>query len=605
MAIEAAQPAETSAVVRWGRRFWRQAMATLAGLGLYYRFTSIRGRIITLNLVGLLIMGAGLLYLTDTRDALIGARIKSFEVEANIIARAIAANNNDAIDAPMPSTDSDPIGALKLELSDGTETGGQQSHVLRSDAAARNLRRLIDPARTHGFIFDMNGMAVVDSNKIYKPGQIVRLQQPVRPAEPEPNAFYRLWLTAESFFRAETLPEYETGGPKDGKDYDEVRAALEAGIITKMVRLNALGETILCVAAPIRRGDSPVLGALLLTTPAGELDSIVASERVALAQLFSLVFMVMVLSSLLMAGTIAGPMQRLAIAAERVRGNIKERGEIPDFAHRSDEIGHLSTAFREMTSALYGRLDAIESFAADVSHELKNPLTSLRSAADTLSLVKREEDRDHLVSIIQMDVKRLNRLITDISEASRLDAELARETRHPVNVVRMLDGICSIVNDIHREGTPHLELKVEGMPRGAALNGHPMFTINGHERRLSQVINNLLDNAISFSPSDGKIMVTVRHIVRTRDVEIIVEDQGCGIPADNLERIFERFYTYRPGHDEFGQNSGLGLNISRQIVEAHAGKIWAENRIAETTNAGREAGAVLGARFVIRIPARP
>jgi two-component system sensor histidine kinase ChvG len=209
------------------------------------------------------------------------------------------------------------------------------------------------------------------------------------------------------------------------------------------------------------------------------------------------------------------------------------------------------------------------------------------------------------VQIIQHDVKRLNRLITDISDASRLDTELAREARRSVNVARMLDGICAIVNDIHREGTPQLELKVDGMPRGAAVNGHPMFTVQGHEGRLSQVMNNLLDNAISFSPPDGKILVTCRHIAKSKEVEITVEDEGRGVPPENLERIFERFYTDRPEHEEFGQNSGLGLNISRQIVEAHNGRIWAENRTAPVVEPSGEASAVGGARFVIRLPARP
>ncbi len=577
-------------------------MAKLAGVGLYYRFTTMRGRILALNMVGLLVMGIGLLWLTDTRDALIEARIKSFEVEADIIARSLASNSTDAIDAA--TTGNDPISSIPLEMN-SSEFPGQQPFQIKPDAAARLLRLLIDPAKTHGFIFDSDGSPIVDSNKIYKPGQLLRVQQASRPSEPEASAIYRLWLQVESFFRAETLPEYEPGGPKDGKAYDEVRAALQSGLTTKMVRLNALGETILCVASPIRRGNNPVLGALLLTTPAGELDGIVASERISLAQLFLLVLFVMMVSSLLMAGTIAGPMQRLAKAAESVRNNIKQRGEIPDFTHRSDEIGDLSAALREMTHALYRRLDAIESFAADVAHEIKNPLTSLRSAADTLALVKREEDREHLVSIIQQDVKRLNRLITDISDASRLDSELAREPRRPVNVVRMLDNICSIVNDIHREGTPELELKVEGMPRGAALSGHPMFTVQGHEGRLSQIINNLLDNAISFSPSGGKIMVTCRHVVRSREVEILVEDEGRGIPEDNLERIFERFYTDRPEHEDFGQNSGLGLNISRQIVEAHNGKIWAENRVAGTAPDAEGGPTVIGARFVIRLPNRP
>ncbi len=576
-------------------------MALFARLGLYYNFTTIRGRIVTLNVIGLAVLTVGMLYFNNIRGALITARIKSLEVEADIIARSLAQNSTDVPDLAAKSKD--PILALQLDVVGNDEFPSQQPYAVYPERAAQLLRALIEPTRTHGFIFNADGAPIADSNKMYLRGQLVRSQQTSRTPESETSLGYRLWLQAEQFLRAESLPEFDNNGPKDGKAYQEVKAALEQRSVTRMVRLNALGETILCVAAPIRRGDQPVLGALLLTTPAGELDGIIVSQRVSLFYLFLLVLTVMVLSSLALAGTIAGPMQRLASAAEAVRRNIKQRTEIPDFSHRSDEIGHLAHAFRDMTAVLYRRLDAIESFAADVAHELKNPLTSMRSAADTLSLVKREEDREHLVQIIQHDVKRLNRLITDISDASRLDAELARETRRPVNIARTLENLCAIVNDIHREGTPQLELKVEGMPRGAAVNGHPMFTLHGHEGRLSQVLNNLLDNAISFSPPGGKIMVTCRHIAKAKAVEITVEDEGRGIPSENLERVFERFYTDRPEHEEFGQNSGLGLNISRQIVEAHKGKIWAENRLGKPGEDGKP--AILGARFVIRLPTQP
>lgn len=599
MTVEAAQPVEAPQIVRLGRRAWRQLMAVSARLGLYYSFTSIKGRIVTLNVIGVMILIGGMLYLSDTRDALIEARIKSLEVEADIIARSIAQNSTDA-----PDTRNDPLLAMQLQITGelAGEFPSQQPFAINPENASKLLRSLIEPTKTHGFIFNADGSPIVDSNKIYTRGQIVRFQQQNRTSEDEKNSFvYRYWLKLESFLRAENVPEFKENGPPDGKAYLEVKAALEAGNINKMVRVNQAGETILCVAAPIQRG-KPVLGALLLTTPGGELDSYVANERLSLVKFAILVLAVMVTSSLLLAGTIAGPMRRLADAAESVRRNIKKRTEMPNFSHRSDEIGNLSTAFCDMTTALYRRLDAIESFAADVAHELKNPLTSLRSATDTLSIVKREEDRERLVQIIQHDVKRLNRLITDISDASRLDAELARETRRPVNIARMLDGMCGIVNDIHREGMPEIELKVEGLPRGAAVNGHPMFTLYGHEGRLSQVINNLLDNAISFSPPAGKILVTVRHIAKSKDIEIAVEDEGRGIPPENFERVFERFYTDRPDHEEFGQNSGLGLNISRQIVEAHNGRIWAENRTAPADD-GKSEPKVLGARFTIRLPA--
>jgi len=575
-------------------------MSLLARFGIYYRFTTITGRILTLNVIGLVVLVVGLLYLNDFRDALIKARIKSLEIEADIIARSIAQNSTDSDDPAMARAD--PLLAMQMQATGSvSEEFPSQPFAINPDHAARLLRSLIEPTKTHGFIFNADGSPLVDSNKIYTRGQIQRFQQPSRLPEEESSSVYRVWLKLESYFRAESLPEYKDNGPADGKAYHEVKAALESGNINKMVRVNALGETILCVAAPIQRG-KPVLGALLLTTPGGELDGIVARERLSILRLAGLLLAVMVVSSLLLASTIAGPMRRLANAAELVRRNIKKRAEIPDFSHRSDEIGHLSGAFREMTTALYRRLDAIESFAADVSHELKNPLTSLRSAADTLSLVKREEDRERLIQIIQHDVKRLNRLITDISDASRLDSELAREARRPVNVARQLDGICSIVNDIHREGTPQIELRVEGMARGAAVNGHPKFAIQGHEGRLAQVVNNLLDNAISFSPAGGSILVRCRHVEKTKELEITIDDDGKGIPPENLERIFERFYTDRPEHEEFGQNSGLGLHISRQIVEAHNGRIWAENRMAAPRGGETEAARIVGARFVIRIP---
>ena len=602
MTVDAAQPIEPAAIVRRARLAWRQSMAFFARIGLYYNFHSIKGRIVALNLIGVGVLVGGMLYFNDTRNALIDARIKSLEVEADIIARAIASNSTDVVD-PAEATN-DPLLQMQLQVSGypGDDLPSQP-YAINPERSAQLLRQLIEPTKTHGFIFNADGSPLVDSNKIYTRGQIIRFQQQPRTAEEERDGtLYRWWLRIENFFRAENLPEYKENGPKDGKLYLEVKAALQSASTTRMVRLNEAGETILAVAAPIQRGRQPVLGALLLTTPGGELDGFLARERLSLVRLGGFVLAVMLAFSFLMAGTIANPMRRLATAAEAVRRNIRKRHELPNFCHRSDEIGHLSSAFSEMTTALYKRLDAIESFAADVSHELKNPLTSLRSAADTLTFVKREEDRERLVQIIQHDVKRLNRLITDISDASRLDSELQRETRQPVNIAKVLDGICGIVNDIHREGTPQIEMKVEGMPRGAAVTGHPMFMIYGHEGRLSQVVNNLLDNAISFSPSNGLILVTCRHLAKTKEVEIMVEDDGRGIPPENLERVFERFYTDRPEHEEFGQNSGLGLNISRQIIEAHNGRIWAENRTAPAGKDASEPEKVLGARFIIRVP---
>jgi two-component system sensor histidine kinase ChvG len=289
------------------------------------------------------------------------------------------------------------------------------------------------------------------------------------------------------------------------------------------------------------------------------------------------------------ATTIAGPVQRLASAAERVRHRVKARAELPDFTERTDEIGHLSGALRDMTKALYRRIDAIESFAADVAHELKNPLTSVRSATETLPLAKTEESRERLMEIIQHDERRLERLISDISDASRLDAELAREDAELVSMDEMLRATVSLFNDIHRDDIPEVVLEIAYAP-----GAHP-YRVIGHDSRLQQVMENLLENDISFSPPDGRVTVAVRRI--GNEIQIAIEDEGPGIPEENLERIFERFYTDRP-QENFGQNSGLGLNISRQIVVAHGGRLYAENRPP------RDASATSGgARFVIRLPA--
>jgi two-component system sensor histidine kinase ChvG len=293
---------------------------------------------------------------------------------------------------------------------------------------------------------------------------------------------------------------------------------------------------------------------------------------------------------MLLAGTIAGPVRRLAEGAERVRRRIRTRVEIPDFTRRRDEIGHLSGALRDMTGALYSRIEAIESFAADVAHELRNPLTSLRSAVETLPMAKTDANRKRLLDVIEHDVKRLDRLISDISDASRLDAELQRQEVATVDLANLLEALVKAANEVH-----HTDVKVTLTFEG----GNPRnFKVPGHDSRLGQVVSNLVDNARSFSPPGGIVRITCRKL--KSDVEIVVDDDGPGIRPEALEKIFERFYTDRP-EQGFGQNSGLGLSITKQIVEAHGGSIRVENR---TVPAGRgEEPHVLGARFVVRLPA--
>ena len=359
-----------------------------------------------------------------------------------------------------------------------------------------------------------------------------------------------------------------------------------------MVRINERGEVIVSVAVPVQRfGFRAVHGALLLSTQGGDIDHMVTAERLKILKVFAIATAIMVVLSGLLASTIAGPVRRLADAAEHVRRRIKTRTEIPDFTRRGDEIGHLSGALREMTDALYNRIEAIESFAADVAHELKNPLTSLRSAVETLPLAKTENSRSRLLAVIEHDVRRLDRLISDISDASRLDAELQRNDVAPVDMRRLLTTLASVANSARQDDEVPVKLRFEG---GVSES----FLTPGHDSRLGQVISNLISNARSFSPAEGSVRVICRNA--RGNIEITVDDDGPGIRPDALEKIFERFYTDRP-HQSFGQNSGLGLSISKQIIEAHGGKVWAENRVGPIDASGE--APVLGARFIIRLPA--
>jgi two-component system sensor histidine kinase ChvG len=319
----------------------------------------------------------------------------------------------------------------------------------------------------------------------------------------------------------------------------------------------------------------------------------VEAERLQIVKLFVILLGVMVVLSILLAGTIAGPVKRLAETADRVRHRIRSRVEIPDFSSRRDEIGHLSRSLRDMTNALYSRIEAIESFAADVSHELKNPLTSLRSAVETMPLAKTPESQKRLLAVIEHDVRRLDRLISDIADASRLDAELQRQDASPVDLTKMLNTVVSVRNEV-RKGQDHVgvALTFEG--------GGPLaFIVPGHDSRLGQVVDNLIENACSFSPLNSTVRVVCRRL--RGEVEIVVDDDGLGINPEAFDKIFERFYTDRP-HQGFGQNSGLGLSISKQIIDAHGGRLWAENRTgAELSEDGEP--KVLGARFTVRLPA--
>ncbi len=548
-------------------------------------FSSLTRRIVSLNLAGLIALVGGVLYLSQFRAGLIDARAQSLLVQGEIIAGAIAASAT--VETNTITIDPERL----LDLKPG-ETYGPSEDILSGldfpinpESVAPILRRLILPTKTRARIYDRDGVLILDSRHLYGRGDVMRTDLPSPLAEP-PGLFERMTIAIRTWLNRGDLPLYRELGPENGTGYSEVVRAL-GGLKDSMVRINDRGEVIVSVAVPVQRFRA-IHGVLMLSTQGDEIDQMVTAERLAILKVFGIAAAVMLVLSLLLASTIAGPVRRLADAAEHVRRRVRTRIEIPDFTRRRDEIGHLSGALRDMTESLYNRIEAIERFAADVSHELKNPLTSLRSAVETLPLARNENSRARLLEVIQHDVKRLDRLISDISDASRLDAELQRQDVAPVDLRKLLTTTVTVSNEAGHNNDIEVRLRFEGGPYDA-------FAVPGHDSRLGQVVANLISNACSFSPPDGIVTVTCRRV--RSEIEVMVDDNGPGISADAFDRIFERFYTDRP-HQGFGQNSGLGLSISKQIVEAHGGRIWAENRIMP----GSEP-AVAGARFIVRLPA--
>jgi two-component system sensor histidine kinase ChvG len=550
-------------------------------------FSSLTRRIVFLNLTGLVALVIGVLYLSQFRAGLIDARVESLLVQSEIIAGAIAASATVETD----SITIDPDRLLELQAGESYGPSDDSSSgiefPINPERVAPVLRRLVSPTKTRARIYDRDGVLILDSRNLYGRGDVLRFDLPPPTAE-KPGIMERAFIAIRRWFGRGDLPLYKELGPENGKAYPEVDQALN-GLHASMVRVNDRGEVIVSVAVPVQRFRA-VRGALMLSTQGADIDDMVEAERLAIVKVFLVAAGVMVVLSMLLAGTIAGPVRRLADGAERVRRRIRSRVEIPDFTRRRDEIGHLSRALRDMTDALYARIEAIESFAADVAHELRNPLTSLRSAVETLPMAKTEANRKRLLDVIEHDVKRLDRLISDISDASRLDAELQRQEAAPVELAKLLDALVKAANEIRTDDVT-VTLAFEGGPR---VN----FKVPGHDSRLGQVVSNLIDNARSFSPPGGKVRVTCRKL--KDEVEIVVDDDGPGIRPEALDKIFERFYTDRP-HQGFGQNSGLGLSISKQIVEAHGGRMWVENRTIPT-GPGEEP-RVVGARFVVQLPA--
>jgi two-component system, OmpR family, sensor histidine kinase ChvG len=552
--------------------------------------TSLTARIAIINILGLVLLALGILYFNQFRQGLIDARVQSLTTQAQIIAGAIAgsatADTGNIVINPDSLQDFEENSQSELEPVEGLD------FPINPETAGPVLRRLLANTSNRARIIDPDGNLIVDSRNLYGGSDIIESEQPI-PFE-NVGAFTRWWNQILDWLFAYDYPVQVEYGLDNNREQPEVAAALN-GASVSIVRLNEEQKIIVLVSVPVQRFRA-VLGALVLSNQGGEIDNVLWAERRIVLFTFAFATLVSSLLSIALASTIANPIRKLSAAAQKVRRGINTRVAIPDFSTRRDEIGDLSGSLRDMTGALYNRIDAIEAFAADVAHELKNPLTSLRSAVETLAFVKKDEQRERLIEIVKQDVKRMDRLITDISDASRLDAELARSEPRMLDVAILMGGIALMANETAKAHVAEISLHV--LPPRNGLSQEHAYRMLGQASRLSQVFRNLIDNARSFTVAGSKIHVRLAR--RGDDIEVRVEDSGPGINPENLERVFERFYTDRP-EQHFGNNSGLGLAISRQIVEAHKGRIWAENRLGKVDEKTGER-SILGARFTVLLP---
>lgn len=528
------------------------------------RFSPIRRRILTINVLAVGMVIAGLLYLGEYRENLIEAEMAGLKAHADMFSAALGE------------------GAV----------GGQSplDQSLIRETANRIVLRMVESTDTRARLFRFNGLLVADSRNLLHAGRDVEVEV-LPPPDGTLNFLRFLFGVYDKFVNslpgARKYVAYVEHPRQHARQYPEVLRALQ-GRVSKALRSYGRDELLLSVAVPVQRYKK-VLGSVLVTKTSKDIDQAVYEVRVNILKIFVVTLSITMLLSFYLAGTIARPILKLSAAADKVRNSLNRQDRLPVLKARDDEIGDLALALRDMTDALWDRMDAIERFAADVSHEIKNPLTSLKSAVETAARVSHPDQQRKLLAIIQDDVERLDRLITDISNASRLDAELSRTELSEINLGKILETLADVHTSTSQEAAP--KIIVES-------GGTKPCLISGMEDRLVQVFRNLIVNAITFSPDDG--LITIVLDVGTSDnnslVTISISDEGPGIQPGKEEAIFERFYSERPEGEKFGTHSGLGLSISRLIVEAHHGTIVAGNRFA--TN-----GTIIGARFTVTLPA--
>jgi two-component system sensor histidine kinase ChvG len=548
---------------------WRSA----AQDGKRPQFSPIVLRILAVNVMALAILVGSLLYLGRYQDRIVATELDSLLLQSRIIASAVAE------------------GAVVIDAED--------RNVLSPLLARLMVRRLAETTDIRTRLFDTEDTLLADSRMLLRNGkgkpQIERLPSLHEKRSWSERAVSGVFDFLDVIHERHEYPQYQEQESTRGNSYDVVTRAAKGEMATQVWRAPEGGLT-LAAAVPVQHYKQ-VLGAVMMSRSDDNIDKAITTVRIDILKIFGITLMITVLLSLYLARAIARPIRLLALAAEGLRhGQMQIVGlagtakllhpdAIPDLTGRKDEIGDLSGALRDLTAALAQRIGAIENFAADVAHEIKNPLTSLRSAVETTERVTDPAARMKLMAVIRDDVDRLDRLISDISNASRLDAELSRDEAVPIDIGRTLAVLIDLYrHEAHEEAS---SAEVVLIPLKERL------TVVGVEMRLAQVLQNLIDNALSFSPAEGKVTLSAKR--DGRFVLVLVEDDGPGIPDNKLAAIFDRFYSERPRAEKFGTHSGLGLSISKQIVEAHRGTIRAENR----RNAE---GAIIGARFIVQLP---
>ncbi len=537
------------------------------------RITGMTLRIMGVNALAVITLVIGGVYLGKYKDNLVENKLERFKVETILVTAAVSE------------------GALATQKTEDGEViflSQTKSEKLVGHLAATLGKRIM--------VFDVEDKLVADSQEVIKNSKVGPIVQIVEEKEPELSSVELLKdilrYTASLFPRFDRLPKFRGIESLSGADYLDVVDAKKKMLSFSVWRSNE-DDIILTAAMPILT-ETTVAGVVFIINENNDIQEALDDTFFDVVKIFCITLAITMLLSIYLSGVIAKPLRKLAQAAEDVRKGKLKHTDIPDMSDRHDEIGELSVVLRDMTNALWERMDTIEAFAADVSHEIKNPLSSLKSAVETAGIVKKKEDLNKLLDVIKNDVDRLDRLITDISNASRLDAELSREVFEVVDMKKVLrELIDSYKSPLERDVDSKLnndEALKDGVLITLDLSDEDDIFVRGSEGRLIQVLQNIISNALSFAPKKSRIRIATK--IKSKRLTIFIDDEGQGIPKGKLKTIFERFYSERPKHEDYGRHSGLGLSICKQIITAHNGILYAENLTDRS-------GEITGARFII------